>query len=78
MTRSEQVKEENESMMKTYYSTTMSVYDDMRVVIAVTDSVQAESKPEDRCTEMRDRDVYTEWFDSIEEAKAYVKACKRA
>ena len=62
--------------MKTYYSVTTTVYDNGRVAAAVTGSVEAGSRPVNHCTEKRDRDIYCDWFDTIEEAQALVKQAK--
>ena len=64
--------------MKTFYSVTTTVYDSGRVVVAVTDSVQAETIPENRCSEKSDRDIYTDWFESMDAAQAFVKEAKEA
>ena len=64
--------------MKIYYQVTTTVYDDGRVSCAITGTIEAESKPENHCTEKRDRDIYADWFDTIEEAEAFVKEAKGA
>ena len=64
--------------MKTYWCVVSTVYDSGRVVAAVVDSKESESKPENHCSEKRDRDIYQDWFDSYSEAEAFVKEAKKA
>ena len=64
--------------MKTYFCVCTTVYDSGRIIAAVVDSKEAENKPENHCTEKRDRDIYADWFDTIEEAEAFVKEAKEA
>lgn len=64
--------------MKTYYCVTTAFYDSGRVVAGITDSREAESKPESRYSELRDRDVYEDWFECFEEAEQFVKEAKEA
>jgi hypothetical protein len=64
--------------MKTYYCVTSAIYDSGRIVVAITDSKEAETKPEDTRTAKNDRDIYEDWFDSIEEAKEFVEESKNA
>ena len=64
--------------MKTYYCVTSAYYDSGRVVAGITDSAEADAKPDSRCTEARDRDIWSDWFETIEEAKQYVKETKGA
>ncbi len=64
--------------MKTWYCVTTAFYDNGRVVAAITDTKEAEKKPESTCSELRSRDVYNDWFGSVEEAKAFVEEAKIA
>jgi hypothetical protein len=64
--------------MKTFYCVTSSFYDSGRVVAAITDTVEAYTKPENHHTEKRDRDIYTDWFGSLGEAQQFVKGAKKA
>jgi hypothetical protein len=64
--------------MQTLYAVTTTVYNSGRVVAAITDTVEAESRPENRCTEKRDRDIYTDYFDSKAKAQQFVKDTKEA
>ena len=64
--------------MKKYYSVTSAFYDDGRVVAGITGSREAESKPESRCTAKSDRDIYEDWFESMEEAGEFVEETKKS
>jgi hypothetical protein len=64
--------------MKTYYAVTTTVYDSGRVIVAITDTVDADAKPETRRAETRSRDIYTDYFESLREARQFVKEAKRA
>ena len=67
-----------EMTMKTYYCVCTTVYNSGRVVATIVDTKEAETKPESHCTEKRDRDIYQDWFDTIEEAEKFVKEAKEA
>lgn len=65
--------------MKTYFCVTSAFYDDGRVTAAITDSKEAEQKPENTYNgSARGRDIYSDWFESKEEAEKYVEDCKNA
>lgn len=64
--------------MKTYYCVTTAVYDDGRIISAITSVVEAVCKPENGSKSLKRRDVYNDWFDSQEEAKEWVEEAKRA
>lgn len=64
--------------MKTYWCVTTSVYDDGRVVSAITNSIRAVRKPENEAKELKRKDVYHDWFDSKEEADQFVEDAKNA
>lgn len=66
------------SELKTYYCVTSACYDDGRVIASITDTVQADEMPESQQTSTRDRDIYCDWFASIEEARAFVSEAKLA
>ena len=40
--------------------------------------VEAVEKPENRSTSTRRKDIYTDWFDSREEAEKFIEEAKRA
>lgn len=64
--------------MKTYWCVTTSVDDRGRVVANITNTIEAVSKPENSSTITKRRDIYNDWFESEEEAQAFVDEAKRA
>lgn len=64
--------------MKTYWCVTTSVDNRGRVVANITNTVEAISKPENSSTSTSRRDIYNDWFESLEEAQAFVDEAKRA
>lgn len=64
--------------MKTYYCVTTSVNDSGKVLAAITSVVDAVCKPENSFQSLKQRDVYHDWFDDLEEAKKFVEEAKTA
>ena len=64
--------------MKTYWCVTTSVYDDGRVIAAITNSIRAVKAPKNESKSLRRKDVYHDWFDSKEEADQFVEDAKNA
>lgn len=64
--------------MKTYWCVTTSFDDDGRVVSAITSTATAVQKPENTSTSTSRKDIYNDWFESIEEAREWVEEAKRA
>jgi hypothetical protein len=64
--------------MKTYYCVTSTVYGSGHVTAAITDTVEAGAKPGNRVTEKRDRDIYTDYFETLAKAEQFIKDAKRA
>lgn len=64
--------------MKTYWFVTTSVYDDGRVIAAITNSIRAVKAPKNESKSLRRKDVYHDWFDSKEEADQFVEDAKNA
>jgi len=64
--------------MRTWYCVTSAFYDTGRVVAGVTDSKEADEKPESTFTAKIDRDIYEDWFADITEAADFVKDAKIA
>ena len=64
--------------MKTWYCVTTSFDDRGRVTAGITDTVEAEEKPESRFTSTRRKDIYNDYFGSHEEAAAYVEEARKA
>lgn len=64
--------------LKTYWCVTTSVDNRGRVIAAITDMKEATCKPENTSTSTSRKDIYNDWFDTAEEAKAFVEEAKRA
>lgn len=64
--------------MKTYWCVTTSVDNRGRVVANIANTVEAVFKPENSSTSTSRRDIYNDWFESEEEAQAFVEEAKRA
>ena len=59
--------------MKTYYCVT-STYDNQgRVTAFITASKDATTKPKSSYQEEKRKDIYIDWFDSLEEAEEFVE-----
>ena len=61
---------------KTFYSVVSSYFDDGRVIAHIDGSVQAAEKPRGTFYSGRDRDVYHDFFSSLQEAEDFVKQAK--
>lgn len=64
--------------MKTYYCVTSSVDDEGKVRAAITDVIDAVCKPENSFKSLKRKDIYTDWFESREEAEKLVEEAKTA
>jgi len=64
--------------MKTWYCVTSTYDDHGRVTAGITDTKRAEEKPENGYTSKRDKDIYTDWFGSHEEAAKFVEEARIA
>ena len=64
--------------MKTFFCVVSTVHDNGLVTATIVDSVEADEKPENHCTEKLDRDIYQDWFDSWEQAMQFVEDARRA
>lgn len=64
--------------MKTYYCATTSFDDRGRVTAALTNIIEAEEKPENEFRETHRKDIYIDWFESEEEANAFIEQAKSA
>ena len=64
--------------MKTYWCVTTSIYDNGRVISAITNSIQAVKKPKNKSKALRTKDIYHDWFGSKEEAEEFVEDAKKA
>lgn len=59
--------------MKTFYCVATTIHDNGRATIKLVATQQAEQRPENKCTETRQADYYTDWFDSEQEARQFIK-----
>ena len=64
--------------MKTYWCVTTSVDNRGRVVANITNTVEAVCKPENSFKSLKHKDIYTDWFESREEAEKLVEGAKTA
>ena len=64
--------------LKMFWCVTTSFDDRGRVVSSITRTVEAAVKPENRYTSTSRKDIYTDWFDSLEAAQAWVEEAKQA
>ena len=56
----------------TWYGVQMVIYDDRPSTCLIADTVESDTKPENTCKSLKDRDVYMDYFASKEEAERYV------
>lgn len=63
---------------RTWYCVVSSYYNDGHVTAGVVGKMKASERPRGSYTETRDKDVYTDWFGSPEEAREHVEACLNA
>ena len=64
--------------MKTYYCVTTEFYDDGRVTAAITATLEADTQPENTFKNLRDKDVYNDWFADKADAEAFVEEALHA
>lgn len=64
--------------MKTYYCVTTSFDDKGKVTAGITNQIEAEEKPESTFRETRRKDIYNDWFESMEDAQTFIEESKRA
>lgn len=64
--------------IKTYWCVTTSVYDDGRVIAAITNSIQAVKTPKNESKSLRRKDIYHDWFGSKEEAERFAEEARLA
>ena len=68
----------NEAQMKTWYCVTTTFDDNGRVWAAITDSGKFSHEPKSTFRSTRTKDIYTDWFDSIEAAEQFMGEAKKA
>lgn len=56
-----------------YYSVISSYDDKGRTRAHMGDVIERDKRPEPSCVSIRDRDIWTDWFDSEEEAEKFKK-----
>lgn len=64
--------------MKTWYCVTSSVDNKGRMTAAITETVEAATCPPSTCLFTRRKDIYKDWFDSRDDAEAFVKEARSA
>ena len=64
--------------LKTFYCVTIAIYDDGRVTAGITSTVQSIKKPLSKYKNLRRKDIYNDWFATLEEAQAFIKEAKQA
>lgn len=74
----EEGKQPEKKLEKTWYCVVSSYYDDGHVTANIVGSEKASERPRNTYTESREKDVYVDWFGSIQEAKDYIKDCLNA
>lgn len=63
---------------KTFYCVTTKVDDKGTVQATITSAIEAVCKPENSFQSFKRKDIYHDWFDSIEEAEDFVREAKEA
>lgn len=58
--------------MNTYYPVLTRVFDDMSAEVKILEPVQSYERPENSVVSMKTADVYTDYFDTREEAEAFM------
>lgn len=59
--------------MRTWYCVTSSFDDRGRVTAGITNTAQAEKKPESSFTSTKRKDIYNDWFGTEAEARKFVE-----
>ena len=64
--------------MKKYF-VVVSTFDNRgNVTASIVDTIKAEKKPEQDYKSTRSKDIYTDYFDTLEEAKEFVEEARLA
>ena len=61
------------SIVETYYCVKSAVDNHGRMTAAITESVEADTMPQGTFTATQHKDIYTDWFESREEAEQFVR-----
>lgn len=56
-----------------FYCVTSTFDDKGRATASITDTVESDTKPENTAKSVSRKDIYNDWFDSEEKAKAFIK-----
>lgn len=64
--------------MKKFYCVTSSVDDCGRCTAAITAECEAGTKPESKFTSTSRKDIYSDWFGSLSEAREFAKSAREA
>ena len=59
--------------MAKFYPVISTIYDNGRASIVIGTPEEHESRPKDRSTTTARRDIYVDWFDSLAEARQFIK-----
>lgn len=62
--------------MKEYYVVVTTFDDRGRVTANIVDIIKSKTKPEPQCRSTRNADIYTDCFETLEEAKKFVEEAK--
>ena len=62
--------------MKKFYCVTSSVDDYGRCTAAITAECEEDTKPESKFTSTNRKDIYSDWFDSLSEAREFAKSAR--
>lgn len=64
--------------MKIYYCVTTVIYDNGRITANFTGIVESNKKPENTYNCTKTRDIYNDWFETLEEANEFIEEARRA
>lgn len=62
--------------MRTFYCVATTVKDNGQCSCSIVDSVEAETKPENKCKSTSRANYYTDWFETLEDAQRFVEQSK--
>lgn len=64
--------------MQTFYCVTTTVNDRGSMTAHITSTIEAETIPENTFANTSRRDIYNDWFNSLEDARQFVEDAKCA
>lgn len=59
--------------MRTFYCVATTIKDNGQCSCNIVDTVEAETKPENKCKSTSHADYYTDWFETLEDAQNFVE-----